>query len=209
MSGDEMACAKVARRKGGISAKLGCTSRLSARMLIKIRNLEVVMSRRLNVLHALSNVLQAECRGFRIGFKHSQQQAHHNRQIPMSKYRYEVRREDPSVQTRRSMSGPASQGDSRKKQQTVVHVCPHNADVALFQRSASGIEKAYALRAAEGGAGARQSDLAWMMEVERLRGWLTSRLATKPVEAGAQTNSSASRSLAFLVALLSSRQMRK
>jgi hypothetical protein len=32
-----MACAKVARRKGGISAKLRCTSRLSARMLIKIR----------------------------------------------------------------------------------------------------------------------------------------------------------------------------
>jgi hypothetical protein len=104
----------VQRSRGARAAKLRCTSRLSARMLIKIRNLEVVMSRRLNVLHALSNVLQAECRGFRIDFEHSQQQAHHNRQIPMSKYRYEVRREDPSVQTRRSMSGPASQATREK-----------------------------------------------------------------------------------------------
>jgi hypothetical protein len=64
-----MACAKVAQRKGGISARLRRTNRLSARMLIKIRNdLVVMVSRRLNVLHALSNVLQAECRGFKINF---------------------------------------------------------------------------------------------------------------------------------------------
>jgi hypothetical protein len=60
-----MACAKVAQRKGGVSARLRCTSRISARMLIKIRNdLVMIVSRRLNVLHVLSNVLQAECRGY-------------------------------------------------------------------------------------------------------------------------------------------------
>jgi hypothetical protein len=64
-----MACAKVAQRKGGISARLRCTNRLSARILIKIRNdLVMMVSRRLNVLHALSNVSQAECRGFKMDF---------------------------------------------------------------------------------------------------------------------------------------------